>query len=606
MCGIVGYIGFRKAQDVIIDGLEKLEYRGYDSSGIAILNKDIKLAKFKGRLSILNDFIKENPINGNIGIGHTRWATHGAPSDENSHPHLNNSSTIAVVHNGIIENYSSLKDELELKGYKFLSQTDTEVISHLLDYNYSGCIKDTVAKTVKMLKGAFALAIIDSRNDEKIIAVRKESPLIIGLGDGENFIASDIPAILNYTKEVYFIDNKEIVEISKDNVKVYDFDLNEIEKEKKEIEWTMDAATKGGFEHFMIKEIFEQPKAIEDTISRILNGKEKLYLDNSLSKEELNNIERIYIVACGTAYNAGCIGKIAIEKYSKIKVDTDIASEFRYSEPFIDEKTLVLLVSQSGETADTLAAMKYAKKNNAKILSITNVVGSSIARDSDYVIYTWAGPEISVASTKAYTTQIIALILLALDFAIKKDKISEKEINDILFEMKSLPDKINYILNDIVLCKNMSTKILDSKSLFYIGRGVDYKVSLEAALKLKEISYIHTEAFAAGELKHGTIALIEDNTPVIAIATQNKLLDKILSNIIEVKSRGAKVYSIGLENDTELKKYSDDIIYVPETLEILQPILSVIPTQIIAYYTSYQKGFDVDKPRNLAKSVTVE
>lgn len=606
MCGIVGYIGFRKAQDVIIDGLEKLEYRGYDSSGIAILNKDIKLAKFKGRLSILNDFIKENPINGNIGIGHTRWATHGAPSDENSHPHLNNSSTIAVVHNGIIENYSSLKDELELKGYKFLSQTDTEVISHLLDYNYSGCIKDTVAKTVKMLKGAFALAIIDSRNDEKIIAVRKESPLIIGLGDGENFIASDIPAILNYTKEVYFIDNKEIVEISKDNVKVYDFDLNEIEKEKKEIEWTMDAATKGGFEHFMIKEIFEQPKAIEDTISRILNGKEKLYLDNSLSKEELNNIERIYIVACGTAYNAGCIGKIAIEKYSKIKVDTDIASEFRYSEPFIDEKTLVLLVSQSGETADTLAAMKYAKKNNAKILSVTNVVGSSIARDSDYVIYTWAGPEISVASTKAYTTQIIALILLALDFAIKKDKISEKEINDILFEMKSLPNKINYILNDIVICKNMSTKILNSKSLFYIGRGVDYKVSLEAALKLKEISYIHTEAFAAGELKHGTIALIEDNTPVIAIATQNKLLDKMLSNIIEVKSRGARVYSIGLENDTELKKYSDDIIYVPETLEILQPILSVIPTQIIAYYTSYQKGFDVDKPRNLAKSVTVE
>lgn len=608
MCGIVGYIGHRKAQEIIIEGLEKLEYRGYDSSGIAILNEDrIVMAKFKGRLSVLHDFTQKNPMDGGVGIGHTRWATHGAPSDTNSHPHLNKEGSIAVVHNGIIENYLMLKEELQSRGYTFVSETDTEVITHLVDFYYETDLMEAVKKAVKRLKGAFAIGVISSKEPNRIIAVRKESPLIIGLGEGENFIASDVPAILNYTRKVYYIDNGEMVDLSPDFVKIYDFEGNPIEKEVQQVEWSVEAASKGGYAHFMLKEIFEQPQGISDTIHRRIDEDGYIGLDDiKLSTEELSNIHKIYIVACGTAYNAGRIGKLAIEKLANIPVETDIASEFRYSEPFVDEHTLMILVSQSGETADTLAALRYAKEKGARILSITNVVGSSIARESDDVFYTWAGPEVAVASTKAYTTQIVALIMIALNMAIKKNTISRSLYHQILDEMQKLPNKVSQILQLDQDIQKIGENIKPSQSLFYLGRGADYQTAMEGALKLKEISYIHTEAFAAGELKHGTIALIEEGTPVIAIATQENLMDKMISNIIEVKARGAYVYAITTQGDEEVKKVADEVIYIPKTMPILQSILSVIPTQLIAYHTSLAKGLDVDKPRNLAKSVTVE
>lgn len=608
MCGIVGYIGDNQAQDVILNGLEKLEYRGYDSAGIAILNSyKIDVAKFKGRLSVLSDFLGENKIEGRIGIGHTRWATHGEPSDENSHPHVNEKNNVAVVHNGIIENYLELKAELAQNGYKFSSQTDTEVIAHLIDFYYDGDLLKTVQKVVHRLKGAFALAIISEKEDNRIIAVRKESPLIIGKGKREHFIASDIPAILDYTNEVYFIENEEIVEVKSDNISIFDFMLNKKDREVKIIDWSIDAASKNGFDHFMIKEIFEQPESIKKTFSTRINEDNQVDIKEiDINEEVLNNINKVYIVACGTAYNAGEIGKYAIEKYAKISVSTDIASEFRYSNPFIDDKTLVILVSQSGETADTLASLRYAKQNGAKILSITNVIGSSIARESDYVLYTYAGPEISVASTKAYTTQIIAFSLLALEFAKKKNTIENDKYERTVEEIKSLPEKIERILENTDNIKKIAKKIRNKRALFYIGRGLDYKVAMEGALKLKEISYIYTESFAAGELKHGTIALIEKDTPVIAISTNEELNDKMLSNIVEVKSRGAIVYSILVEGDNKIIDISDEVVTVPKTIDILQPILSAIPTQFIAYYTSVEKGLDVDKPRNLAKSVTVE
>lgn len=608
MCGIVGYIGNKQAQDVIIDGLEKLEYRGYDSSGIAVLSDDeINTAKFKGRLSVLEEFTKNHPIGGHLGIGHTRWATHGAPSDVNSHPHLNQNSTIAVVHNGIIENYLTLKEELQSKGYRFVSETDTEVVSQLVDYYYQGDLLDAVFKTIARLKGAYALGVIAKDNKDQLVAVRKESPLIVGIGEGENYIASDVPAILNHTREVYFVDNGEVVDIRADKITFYDFDRNELKKDKSTIEWSVDAATKGGYDHFMIKEINEQPQGISDTLNRRIDEDGYIRLDDiKLSTEELNDINKVYIVACGTAFNAGRVGKIAIEKLAKIPVETDIASEFRYSEPFVDEKTLLILVSQSGETADTLAALRYAKEKGARILSITNVVGSSIARESDDVFYTWAGPEVAVASTKAYTTQIVALVMIALNMAIKKGTVSVERYFEILQEMQTLSSKVESILQDVSFEKIIGDEIKNKTSLFYLGRGADYQTALEGALKLKEISYIYTEAFAAGELKHGTIALIEEGTPVIAIATQSHLIDKMMSNIIEVKARGAYVYAIANEGDTEIAKAADEVIYIPRTLDILQPVLSVVPTQLIAYYTSLAKGLDVDKPRNLAKSVTVE
>lgn len=608
MCGIVGYIGKKRAQNIIIEGLEKLEYRGYDSSGIAVVNGDkISMAKFKGRLSVLHDFTEKNPIDGFVGIGHTRWATHGAPSDTNSHPHLNEEASIAVVHNGIIENYLGLKEELQSRGYRFVSETDTEVITHLVDFYYENDLLEAVKKTVKRLKGAFAIGVISQKDPNRIIAVRKESPLIVGLGEEENFIASDVPAILNYTRDVYYIDNGEIVDLTPQSVTVYDFDGNVVQKEKHKVEWSVEAASKGGYEHFMLKEIFEQPQGISDTINRRIDEDGYIRLDDiKLSTEELNRIKKIYIVACGTAYNAGRVGKIAIEKLASIPVETDIASEFRYSEPFVDENTLLILVSQSGETADTLAALRYAKQKGARILSITNVVGSSIARESDDVFYTWAGPEVAVASTKAYTTQIVALVMIALNMAIKKNTISLEEYRQILHEMKLLPEKVEQILEKTDETQSIGEKIKNKQSLFYLGRGADYQTAIEGALKLKEISYIHTEAFAAGELKHGTIALIEEDTPVIAIATQSHLIDKMISNITEVKARGAYVFAITTIGDCEVQKAADEVLYIPETLDILQPVLSAVPTQLIAYYTSLAKGLDVDKPRNLAKSVTVE
>ena len=608
MCGIVGYVGSRQAQNVIIEGLEKLEYRGYDSSGIAVIHdRSINTAKFKGRLSVLDNYTKENPITGNVGIGHTRWATHGAPSDINSHPHLNNKETIAVVHNGIIENYLTLKEELQSKGYQFVSETDTEVIAHLVDYYYEGELLEAVFKTIKKLKGAYALGVIAKDSPEEMIAVRKESPLIVGLSEDGNYIASDVPAILNYTRDVYFLDNGEVVRLTPSGVEVFDFDSNPVDKEVHTVEWSVDAATKGGYDHFMLKEVYEQPQAIRETLTRRIDGDGYIKLDDiKLSAEDLNNINKIYIVACGTAYHAGKIGKLAIEKLAKIPVETDIASEFRYSDPFVDDRTLLILVSQSGETADTLAALREAKRKGARILSITNVVGSSIARESDDVFYTWAGPEVAVASTKAYTTQLIAFYMVALNMAIKKGTITKEKYFEVLDELKTLSGKVESLLEDIEAEKSIAQRIKEKSSLFYLGRGADYQTALEGSLKLKEISYIFTEAFAAGELKHGTIALIEEGTPVVAIATQKDLVEKMISNIKEVKARGAYVYAITTEGETEIKKVADEVIYVPETLDLLKPVLSVIPTQLIAYYTSLAKGIDVDKPRNLAKSVTVE
>ena len=608
MCGIVGYVGSRQAQNVIIEGLEKLEYRGYDSSGIAVIHdRSINTAKFKGRLSVLDNYTKENPITGNVGIGHTRWATHGAPSDINSHPHLNNKETIAVVHNGIIENYLTLKEELQSKGYQFVSETDTEVIAHLVDYYYEGDLLEAVFKTIKKLKGAYALGVIAKDSPEEMIAVRKESPLIVGLSEDGNYIASDVPAILNYTRDVYFLDNGEVVRLTPSGVEVFDFDSNPVDKEVHTVEWSVDAATKGGYDHFMLKEVYEQPQAIRETLTRRIDEDGYIKLDDiKLSAEDLNNINKIYIVACGTAYHAGKIGKLAIEKLAKIPVETDIASEFRYSDPFVDDRTLLILVSQSGETADTLAALREAKRKGARILSITNVVGSSIARESDDVFYTWAGPEVAVASTKAYTTQLIAFYMVALNMAIKKGTITKEKYFEVLDELKTLSGKVESLLEDIEAEKSIAQRIKEKSSLFYLGRGADYQTALEGSLKLKEISYIFTEAFAAGELKHGTIALIEEGTPVVAIATQKDLVEKMISNIKEVKARGAHVYAITTEGETEIKKVADEVIYVPETLDLLKPVLSVIPTQLIAYYTSLAKGIDVDKPRNLAKSVTVE
>ena len=608
MCGIVGYVGSRQAQNVIIEGLEKLEYRGYDSSGIAVIHdRSINTAKFKGRLSVLDNYTKENPITGNVGIGHTRWATHGAPSDINSHPHLNNKETIAVVHNGIIENYLTLKEELQSKGYQFVSETDTEVIAHLVDYYYEGDLIEAVFKTIKKLKGAYALGVIAKDSPEEMIAVRKESPLIVGLSEDGNYIASDVPAILNYTRDVYFLDNGEVVRLTPSGVEVFDFDSNPVDKEVHTVEWSVDAATKGGYDHFMLKEVYEQPQAIRETLTRRIDEDGYIKLDDiKLSAEDLNNINKIYIVACGTAYHAGKIGKLAIEKLAKIPVETDIASEFRYSDPFVDDRTLLILVSQSGETADTLAALREAKRKGARILSITNVVGSSIARESDDVFYTWAGPEVAVASTKAYTTQLIAFYMVALNMAIKKGTITKEKYFEVLDELKTLSGKVESLLEDIEAEKSIAQRIKEKSSLFYLGRGADYQTALEGSLKLKEISYIFTEAFAAGELKHGTIALIEEGTPVVAIATQKDLVEKMISNIKEVKARGAYVYAITTEGETEIKKVADEVIYVPETLDLLKPVLSVIPTQLIAYYTSLAKGIDVDKPRNLAKSVTVE
>ena len=608
MCGIVGYLGTKNASEVIVDGLSKLEYRGYDSAGVAVCNDgELEIRKFKGRLAVLAEDIEKNEMKGHLGIGHTRWATHGEPSDVNSHPHFNMDKTIAVVHNGIIENYMELKEELKEDGVEFRSETDTEVIAHLVDKYYEGNLLDAVYKTVARLRGAYALGVICKDNEDELVAVRKDSPLIAGVGEGENFIASDIPALLKYTRKVYFLENGEVVHIKGDELKIYDAERNPVEKEIYDVKWDIEAASKGGYDCFMLKEINEQPEGVKNTLERRIDENGNIVLDGiHLTKEDLDNINRIYIVACGTAYHAGLLGKNALEKYLKVPVITDIASEFRYSDNFVDEHSLVILVSQSGETADTLAVLRDSKAKGAKILAVTNVVGSSISREADEVFYTWAGPEIAVASTKAYTTQITSLYMIALNFALEKGTITKEEYLETIEKMKELPEKIQNVIDNQDKIKEIAEKIVSKEHVFFLGRGVDYSLAMEGSLKLKEVSYIHSEAFAAGELKHGTIALIEEGTPVISVATQEKLFEKMVSNMQEVKARGAFVASIAQEHNKSVEKVSDEVIYIPNCDDMLVPIVAVVPMQLLAYYVSTMKGLDVDKPRNLAKSVTVE
>ncbi|MDD6770602.1 glutamine--fructose-6-phosphate transaminase (isomerizing) [Inconstantimicrobium porci] len=608
MCGIVGFVGKKKASKILVEGLSKLEYRGYDSAGVAIMQDGaIAVRKCKGRLANLAEKLEEDPVNGTIGIGHTRWATHGEPSDVNSHPHTSNNAEISVVHNGIIENYIKLREKLEAKGYTFYSQTDTEVIPNLIDYYYEGDILAAVRKATTKMEGSYAIGVLCKDDPGKLIAVRKDSPLIVGLGEGEYFIASDIPAVLNHTRDVYLLNDNEFVEMTLDGVNLYNEDGEKIEKDVYHVTWDANAAEKGGYEDFMIKEIHEQPKAIKDTMtSRIMAGQDICLDKITLTKEQLENIDKIYIVACGTAYHAGLVGKMAIEKLARIPVEVDIASEFRYRDPIITDKTMIIVVSQSGETADTLAVLRDGKKKGARVLAITNVVGSSVSREADDVFYTWAGPEIAVASTKAYVTQLVAVYTVALYLADLRGTLSKDEIEEIKKEMLTLPEKAEKLLSDVSEIQKFASKAYGEKDMFFLGRGFDYAVSLEGSLKLKEISYIHSEAYAGGELKHGPIALIEDGTVVIATLTQEALLDKMISNIREVVTRGAKVLGIAFEGSTKVEQVCDEVIYIPRTLELLAPVLSIMPHQLIAYYVAKQKGCDVDKPRNLAKSVTVE
>lgn len=608
MCGIVGYIGKSDGQKFVLNGLEKLEYRGYDSSGIVTVSDNrLHLTKKKGRLQVLRDELEQHPLRGHLALGHTRWATHGAPSDVNAHPHTDEKGEFAIVHNGIIENYMELKHDLQEKGHHFLSDTDTEVIAHLLAEYDTGNLLDTVYEVKKHLQGAYALGIVSKNEPDTLIAVRKESPLIIGVGKEENFIASDIPAILEHTRDVYFIENGEVVVLTKDNVTIFDENRNLVTREVKHIDWDMSAATKAGYPHFMLKEIHEQPHAIRDTVKHRLQQDGTVSLgDIAWNKELLQDIHKIYIVACGTAYNAGRVGKVALERLTGIPVETDLASEFRYRDPFVNEHTLLILVSQSGETADTLAALREGKRKGARIFSVTNVIGSSIARESDDVFYTWAGPEIAVASTKAYTTQLVAFYLIAMNMALLLGKMERSEYDSLLTEILALSDKIELMLKKESDIKQIADSIKDKNAVFYLGRNMDYNSAMEGALKLKEISYIFTEAFAAGELKHGTIALIEEGTPVITIATQTALLDKTFSNMQEVKARGAHLIAFTRESATTICNEADVTVTIPECPDLLMPVVSIVPAQLLAYYTSVLKGNDVDKPRNLAKSVTVE
>lgn len=608
MCGIVGYLGKRQATEVLIDGLSKLEYRGYDSAGVAVnTGNKLEIRKFKGRLAILAEDLQRDPINGHLGIGHTRWATHGEPSDVNSHPHFNMDRTIAVVHNGIIENYLELREELEAEGVKFLSQTDTEIAAHMVSKYYEGNLLDAVYKATARFRGAYALGVVCADNANELVAVRKDSPLVVGLGEDENMIASDIPAILKYTRNVYFLENGEFVHIEGNKVTVLNENKEVVKKEVSEITWDVEAASKGGFDSFMAKEIYEQPKGVEDTLLRRLDENGRIKLDDiKITKEDLDKINKVYIIACGTAYHAGLVGKYAIEKFAKIPVIADIASEFRYSDPFVDENTLIIIVSQSGETADTLAALRDAKEKGARVLSITNVVGSSIARESHDIFYTWAGPEIAVASTKAYTTQLMAFYMIALNLAMTKGTITEEEYFNMIEQLKEMPAKVEKVLECDKLVEEIATEIKDKNDMFYLGRGLDYALAMEGSLKIKEISYMHAEAFAAGELKHGTIALIEEGTPVLAIATQEQLFEKMLSNMQEVKARGAKVIAIAKEHNKEVEKSADRVIYIPDVEDMFASITAVIPMQLLSYHVAKMRGCDIDKPRNLAKSVTVE
>jgi len=606
MCGIIGYIGKNKAQEIILHGLNKLEYRGYDSSGISVINGEITTIKATGKLENLEKLLINNELKGNVGIGHTRWATHGYPTKVNAHPHISNKGNISVVHNGIIENYLEIKKILEKDGIIFKSETDTEILPNLIEKYYKENILEAVQRAVKELKGTYAICVISKKEPDKIIVLRKESPLIIGIGEGENFIASDVPALLKYTKKVKYLEDDNIAVITKNKVVIYDSDNNIINLDTKEIEWSMESATKEGYPHFMIKEIFEQPKALYDTFFRRLK-KDKIELDDiKLSKEYIDNIDKIHIIGCGTAYHAGLIGKSMIEELVDVPVEVSISSEFRYTKQFISDKTLVIIISQSGETLDTLVALKKAKEKGARILAITNVVGSSIDRIADDVLYTWAGPEIAVASTKAFTTQVASLYMIALNMSLENQKIDERTYKHYIDEIKEVPRKIKKILDNRESIKDLTKITKDITKGFYLGRGLDYYMSMEGSLKMKEISYIHTEAFPSGELKHGSIALIEEGTFVIFVATQEYLYEKTLSNIKEVRSRGAKVITITKENNKIYEGISNEIIYLPEADDNIIPLYAVVALQLLAYYTSVVKGNDVDKPRNLAKSVTVE
>jgi glucosamine--fructose-6-phosphate aminotransferase (isomerizing) len=608
MCGIVGYFGNKEASPILVAGLSKLEYRGYDSAGIAVINDGmLRVSKCKGRLANLEAQLLESPVKGKVGIGHTRWATHGKPSDENSHPHTNEKETISVVHNGIIENYIRLREWLMSKGYNFTSETDTEVIPHLIDYYYNGSIVEAVMKATTKMEGSYAIAVISSHEPDKLVAVRKDSPLIVGLGEDEYFVASDIPAVLNHTREVYLLEDKEFVVISSEGIKLLDAEGELINKEVFHVTWNAEAAEKGGYEHFMIKEIHEQPKAIRDTMtSRIALGKPITLDDITITTEQIKNLNKIYIVACGTAFHAGVVGKYVIEKLARIPVELDIASEFKYRDPIMDENTLMIVISQSGETADTMSALRLAKSKGARVIAVTNVVGSAASREADDVLYTWAGPEIAVASTKAYVTQLIAMYIIALFFAQNKETLSNEEIEEIKAAMLQLPEKAEQVLTNKETLQKFTAKTYMHRDMFFIGRGLDYAVAMEGSLKLKEISYIHSEAYAAGELKHGPIALMEEGTIVVALATQEALFDKTVSNIKEITTRGAKVFAFAPEGHTEIEKSVHSVTYIPKVMDLLAPVISVIPLQLLSYYMAIQKGCDVDKPRNLAKSVTVE
>ena len=608
MCGIVGYIGPKQAQGILVEGLRKLEYRGYDSAGLAVYNGEtLGVCKAEGRLSELERRLSRQSLPGQLGIGHTRWATHGKPSDENAHPHMDMAQRFAVVHNGIIENYLELKEELLAKGCSFRSETDTEVVAHLLADQWDGDLVSTVRKAVRRMRGAYALAIISEFEPDKLVAVRLASPLIVGVGDGENFIASDIPAILEHTRDFYVLEDGEMAVITRDDVRLMKTDGEPVERETLRVDWDIVTAEKGGYDHFMLKEIHEQPRAIRDTLTgRVKGGQADLSREIALSPEELREIERIHFVACGTAYHAGLVGKYVIEELVRIPVEVDVASEYRYRNPILTPRTLVVVVSQSGETADTLAALREAKKAGSRVLAITNVVGSTVAREADDVFITQAGPEIAVASTKAYTSQLIAIYLLGLYLAWIRGTRSEAELAEVVEHLEGLPELAERTLQLEGAVRLLAAEIAKKEDLFYIGRGLDYAVALEGSLKLKEITYIHSEAYTAGELKHGTLALIEEGVPVIALATQTALYDKMVSNIEEVKARGARVLGIALEGDEELHKLADEVLTIPRTLSLLTPVLTVIPLQLLAYHACVARGYDVDKPRNLAKSVTVE
>lgn len=610
MCGIVGYIGREEAAPILLDGLSRLEYRGYDSAGIAVYDprEGLQVVKAKGRLQVLSDIVEGGKtVHGAMGLGHTRWATHGEPSDVNSHPHVSEDGVFAVVHNGIIENYVELREFLQEEGIVFASQTDTEVVAQLLEYYYDGNILDTVVKVLGRIQGAYALGIVCADCPDRIIAARKDSPLILGLGKGFHFLASDVTAVIKYTRDVYYLDDGEIAELTADDLWVYDAYLRPVQKERHHVDWEISAAEKGGYEHFMAKEIMEQPKAIRDTVfPRIQEG--RVVLDDlKLEADYLRGMDKIYVIACGSSYHVGMAAKYTLERLLRKPVEVTLASEFRYCDPIVSEKTLCLVISQSGETIDTLAAMREARRLGGRLLAIVNVVGSTIAREADDVIYTWAGPEIAVATTKAYSTQLAVVYLIGLYCAEVLGTVTREEYDAIVSELLLIPTKIETILERREIIQYYASIYFNHPSVFFIGRNIDYAVGLEGSLKLKEISYIHSEAYAAGELKHGTISLIENGTLVVALASYSKLFEKLMSNVVEVKSRGADV--LGVTTDSlgdEMKKTVDAAILVPDTHPMLLPSLDVVPMQLFAYYVALMRGCDIDKPRNLAKSVTVE